>query len=413
MSAQPSPYPLFRAVDSNNNPLVFGKLFTYAAGTTNPQASYTDSTQGTPNTNPVLLNARGEAAVWLDPSLTYKLALQNAQGAQIWSQDQVPGGYTLPVVGGYVPFSQLLPTVNTQTFVGGNADAQNIYFKRTANYSGGSAGFVNSVLRCETDVTSAGTGPDEWTAVFVMRNSSTTGQQVAAYRQGIRMTSTTGETWAGTDEVIDSSAQANPSVGLIGVEVDLRANGTDTNEQRVAVDVVVTRPYSGGVPSGAAMHAFAGVRVQDGGDSSATVDNCFVCQSINFGSILTAMPGTSGVYGFNFANATLSSGAGIVAPGHAYIWNGATHPHDLVVQAGELGLDYLYNGTLQTRLMVTGGLQVHTTQVVGDRDTGWTAMTGTPDKASSFATGSVTLAQLAGRVMSLQAALTTHGLIGT
>jgi hypothetical protein len=51
-------------------------------------------------------------------------------------------------------------------------------------------------------------------------------------------------------------------------------------------------------------------------------------------------------------------------------------------------------------------------QVVGARDTGWGAMTGTPDKATAFATSTVTLAQLAGRVMSLQAALTTHGLIG-
>lgn len=56
--------------------------------------------------------------------------------------------------------------------------------------------------------------------------------------------------------------------------------------------------------------------------------------------------------------------------------------------------------------------QVAGTQVVGPRDTGWTAMTGTPDESTSYATGSVTLPQLAGRVMALQTALTTHGLIG-
>lgn len=52
------------------------------------------------------------------------------------------------------------------------------------------------------------------------------------------------------------------------------------------------------------------------------------------------------------------------------------------------------------------------TQVVGARVTGYTAMTGTPDKATAFATSTVTLAQLAGRMMQLQADLTTHGLIG-
>jgi len=52
------------------------------------------------------------------------------------------------------------------------------------------------------------------------------------------------------------------------------------------------------------------------------------------------------------------------------------------------------------------------TKVLGARDTGWTAMTGTTDKATSYDTSTVTLAQLAGRVMALQAALTTHGMIG-
>lgn len=53
------------------------------------------------------------------------------------------------------------------------------------------------------------------------------------------------------------------------------------------------------------------------------------------------------------------------------------------------------------------------TKVVGARDTGWVAMTGTSNKNTVYDTATVTLAQLAGRVMALQAALTTHGLIGT
>lgn len=57
-------------------------------------------------------------------------------------------------------------------------------------------------------------------------------------------------------------------------------------------------------------------------------------------------------------------------------------------------------------------LQVSGTQVVGARDTGWAAMTGSTNKASSYDTATVTLPQLAGRVMALQAALTTHGLLG-
>jgi hypothetical protein len=63
--------------------------------------------------------------------------------------------------------------------------------------------------------------------------------------------------------------------------------------------------------------------------------------------------------------------------------------------------------------MVTDtSLIVGTDQVVGARDAGWSAMTGTSDKTSVFDTSSVTLAQIAGRVMAIQTALTTHGLLG-
>lgn len=55
--------------------------------------------------------------------------------------------------------------------------------------------------------------------------------------------------------------------------------------------------------------------------------------------------------------------------------------------------------------------KINAIQVVGARDTGWTASTGTPLK-STFDTGTVTLAQLAGQVMALKTALLAHGLIG-
>lgn len=60
----------------------------------------------------------------------------------------------------------------------------------------------------------------------------------------------------------------------------------------------------------------------------------------------------------------------------------------------------------------TSAYQFSGTKVVGARDTGWTAMTGTPEKGARD-TATVTLAQLAGQVMALKTALTTHGLIGT
>jgi len=48
--------------DASGRVLSFGCLFTYSSGTTTPLASYTDSTGGTTNTNPLVLNAGGYAA---------------------------------------------------------------------------------------------------------------------------------------------------------------------------------------------------------------------------------------------------------------------------------------------------------------------------------------------------------------
>jgi hypothetical protein len=52
------------------------------------------------------------------------------------------------------------------------------------------------------------------------------------------------------------------------------------------------------------------------------------------------------------------------------------------------------------------------TKVVGERITGWAAATGTATR-TTFATGSVTLPQLAERVKALIDDMITHGLIGT
>lgn len=58
-----------------------GKVFTYAAGTTTPQATYTSAAMNTPNSNPITLDGTGRASVWLDPSLSYKFVIQDAGGA--------------------------------------------------------------------------------------------------------------------------------------------------------------------------------------------------------------------------------------------------------------------------------------------------------------------------------------------
>lgn len=78
----------FSADTDAGAPLVGGLLYTYASGTTTPKATYTSATLGTPNTNPIVLDARGEAAVWLG-SGAYTMVLKTAAGVTIWTQDGI------------------------------------------------------------------------------------------------------------------------------------------------------------------------------------------------------------------------------------------------------------------------------------------------------------------------------------
>lgn len=116
MTSQLSPTPIFKAFDNNGFPLAFGLLTTYQAGTLTKQATYVDSTQTTQNTNPIQLNFRGECAIWLDPTLTYKFALTDQFGNTIpgWPVDNIPGGF------GSGPFSVNLIPNPTNTFTLGS-----------------------------------------------------------------------------------------------------------------------------------------------------------------------------------------------------------------------------------------------------------------------------------------------------
>lgn len=84
---QLAPPPKFRAVGADGLALVGGKLFTYIEGTSTPKATYTSFTLGASNTNPVILDARGEADVWLDGA--YKLVLKDSADVTIWTVDSI------------------------------------------------------------------------------------------------------------------------------------------------------------------------------------------------------------------------------------------------------------------------------------------------------------------------------------
>ncbi|UXY14755.1 hypothetical protein N8I74_15740 [Chitiniphilus purpureus] len=81
----------------SNGPLSGGKLYTYEAGTSTPKATWVDSAKLAANTNPIILDARGEASIYWDGN--YKVVLTDADDVGIYTQDPVKSLATAEDIG--------------------------------------------------------------------------------------------------------------------------------------------------------------------------------------------------------------------------------------------------------------------------------------------------------------------------
>ena len=81
-------------LDNSGNVLTGGKIYTYAAGTTTNQATYTSSLGNTPLPNPIILDAAGRVPtgeIWLTDSLIYKFVLKDSNDVLIATYDNIIG----------------------------------------------------------------------------------------------------------------------------------------------------------------------------------------------------------------------------------------------------------------------------------------------------------------------------------
>ena len=83
------PVPRIQFLSTSGVPLAAGKLHTFETLTTTPLATFTDSGGGTPNSNPVILDAGGFASVWLTPGTLYTFQLDDANDVLQWTEDNV------------------------------------------------------------------------------------------------------------------------------------------------------------------------------------------------------------------------------------------------------------------------------------------------------------------------------------
>jgi hypothetical protein len=184
-------------------PLANGTLTTYLTGTTTPSTTWQDAELTIANTNPIVLDARGECVVWLDSGVTYRFVLKNAQGVTLWTQDDISG-----VLGSGV-FKAPVSEVQTATA------GQTLFTLTTVTYEPGRG-------------------------------------NLAVYQNGIKLI-------AGTDYSETSTTSITLSVGTdLADELEFQAGGRLTSVAS-GVDVAYTYPGTGAVATtqGAAIDAMA------------------------------------------------------------------------------------------------------------------------------------------------------------
>jgi hypothetical protein len=140
-----SPSPVQKFFDNNGQPLANGLLTTYAGGTNTPIATYVDSTGTTTNTNPIVLNARGEASIWLLPNVAYKYVLTDSAGNQIpgYPVDNIVNAALVSLYGGVDTGVANAYILNFSSPVAPNTNGQVIFWIPSNSNTGPSTINVN------------------------------------------------------------------------------------------------------------------------------------------------------------------------------------------------------------------------------------------------------------------------------
>lgn len=148
------------------------------------------------------------------------------------------------------------------------------------------------------------------------------------------------------------------------------------------------------------------------GDRSAEVATMHAFTQIS-GTITDAQHGArSG--GTLHANAIAGGAAGFLSGTDKALIDTATAAAtaNALVKRGAAGAASFAGTVDVVNVDASGRYQVAGLNILGPRNTGWTAFSGVTNKATAYATGTVTHVELAERVAAIQVALTTHGILG-
>lgn len=343
------------------------------------------------------------------PSGTYAPGTVTAgANASFWDAGVALDGGGLPL---NLPGTQQLWYGTSRMFYqpnGGITDSGVLRVQRTTNYSGAGANAYENYTVKVLLTANAAAGSYETGVLTVLDNyaTSTSAENVAHHVQANKRS--TSPTWCLANEASDLTATADPATGLVGIEQVVAANGTDASKNRVGLDIIASRPNSGGVYSGVAAEVGYGIRLINQTADTGTA-NKFVIGAGFLGNYRIAVIDTSG--------ATLDTGCVALRMGSGQLFSLTTNS-DRTLDYSSGYLNYRVAGTPKYQVDDSGNtnqmgvLKISGVQILSSQSTGWGAPTGTLSRAA-FDPSTVTLQTLAQVVAALITDLRNHhGIIG-
>lgn len=278
-----------------------------------------------------------DTAAWVisgTPTIPSGVILQGLPGATFFGAGAGALGFNAAGV-----YSQILEPS------GASGDLATTNYFRNAQYTGGTPGNTINALRLQSNV-SAGVANFEWVFLSVLNNSATAGQNVAGYLQAKKQAGA-GPTWSATCEARDTSGAANPTTGLIGIEVDVFADGGDSGLNRVGIDIV------GGVGVSTGPTIGYGLRI---GPQNGTSTNCNFVNGVYLYGTMTRginLACSSCAVGIDTSLATLSAAALRMATGQFIGLDGSDLNR---ITFDGTGLVYRSSGNSQSKLNTDGSV---------------------------------------------------------
>jgi hypothetical protein len=145
-------------LDNNGVILSGGKIYTYAAGTTTPQTSYTSSSGGTAHANPIILDSAGRVPggeIWLTDNLIYKFTIETSAAVLLGTYDNVPGINDININASTIEYDPPFAGAVTSGYTVSDKLSQYVSVK---DFGAVGNGVANDTVAIQAAVTAAGYG---------------------------------------------------------------------------------------------------------------------------------------------------------------------------------------------------------------------------------------------------------------